>query len=161
MFKEKARLNGFSGANSKRLDHFITPSLVKDLRDLAIIHIGSNEITHNAVDQLDVKNIANRIIFIGKKCLPYSAKELIISSMFIKMQFKLTRILRNVNGGLSCKCKNKNKFQFMSNKNITREVLWRDGLHLNNDGANIFASNLAEFLKQCYFQLEYLTNWKW
>ena len=42
-------------------------------------------------------------------------------------------------------CK-RNNFQFISNDNITRQVLWRDGLHLNNDGTYIFASNLVDFL---------------
>ena len=39
----------------------------------------------------------------------------------------------------------KSNFQFISNGNITREVLWRDGLHLNNDDTYIFTSNLVDF----------------
>ena len=89
----KAHLNGFSGANIKRLDHSITPTLVEDRPDIVIIHIGSNDITHNAVDQIDVKDIVNCIINIGKKCLSYGVKEVIISSIFIKKHFKLTRII--------------------------------------------------------------------
>ena len=64
----KAHLNGFSGANIKRLDHFITPTLVEDRPDIVIIHIGSNDITHNTVDQINVKDMVNRIVNIGKKC---------------------------------------------------------------------------------------------
>ena len=89
----KAHLNGFSGANIKRLDHSITPTLVEDRPDIVIIRIGSNDITHNAVDQIDVKDIVNCIINIGKKCLSYGVKEVIISSIFIKKHFKLTRII--------------------------------------------------------------------
>ena len=80
----KAHLNGFNGANIKRLDHFITPTLVEDRPDIVIIHIGSNDITHNTVNQTDVKDIVNRIINIGKKCLSYGVKEVIILSVFIK-----------------------------------------------------------------------------
>ena len=101
----KAHLNGFSRANIKRLDHFITPTLEEDQPDIVIIHIGSNDITYNAVDQRDVKDIVNRIINIGKKCLSCGVKEVIISSIFINKQFKLTRIIRQVNGLLRDDCK--------------------------------------------------------
>ena len=81
----KAHLNSFSRVNIKRLDNFITPTLVEDRPDIVIIHIGSNDITHNTIDQIDVKDIVNRIINIGKKCLAYEeVKEVIISSIFIK-----------------------------------------------------------------------------
>ena len=71
----KAHLNGFSGANIKHLDHFITPTLAEDRPDIVIIHIGSNDITNSTVDQIDVKDIMKRIINIGKKRLSYGVKE--------------------------------------------------------------------------------------
>ena len=146
----KAHLNGFSGASIKRLDHFITSTLVEDRPDIVIIHIGSNDITHNTVDQIDVKDIANRIVNIGKKCSSYGVKEVIILSIFIKKQFKLTRIIRQVNDLLCDECK-RNYYQFISSDSITREVLWRDDLHLNNDGTYIFVSNLVDFLNDFIF----------
>ena len=47
--------------------------------------------------------------------------------------------------------KKRNNFQFISNDNITRDALWRDGLDLNNDGTYIFASNLVDFLNDFIF----------
>ena len=111
----KAHLNGFNGANIKRLDHFITPTLVEDI---VIIHVGSKDVTHNTVDQIDVKDIVNRIINIGKKCLSYGVKEVIISSIFIKKQFKLTRIISHVNDLLRDEC-NRNT----SNSSATATLL--------------------------------------
>ena len=67
LYEGKAHLNGFSGANIKRLDHFITPTLVENRPDIVIIHIGSNDITHNTVDRRDVKDIVNRVINIASK----------------------------------------------------------------------------------------------
>ena len=128
----------------KRLDHFIIPTLVEDRPDIVIIHIGSNDIAHNTVDQIDVKDIVNRIINIGKKCLSYGVKEVIISCIFIKKQFKLTRIIKLMTSYRD-DCARSN-FQFISNDNVTRQVLWRDGLHLSNDSTYIFASNLVDFL---------------
>ena len=146
----KAHLNGFNGANIKRLDHFITPTLVEDRPDIVIIHIGSNDITHNTVDQIDMKDIENRIINTGKKCLSYGIKKGVIWSIFIKKQCKLTRIIRQVNDLLCDECK-RNYYQFISSDSITREVLWRDDLHLNNDGTYIFVSNLVDFLNDFIF----------
>ena len=96
LYEGEAYLNGFSAGNIKHLDHFTTPTLVEDQPDIVIIHIGSNDITHNTVNQTDVKDIVNRIINIGKKCLSYGVKELIISSIFMKKPFKLTRIINRL-----------------------------------------------------------------
>ena len=97
-----------------------------------------------------MKDIVNPVLNIGKQCLSYRVKEVIISSIFIKKQFKLTRVIRQVNDLLRDEYK-RNNFQFISNDNITREVLWRDGLQLNNDGTHIFASNLVDFLNDYIF----------
>ena len=111
-------MNGCSGANIKRLDHFIIPTLVEDRPDIFIIHIRSNDITHNKFGQIDVKDIANRIINTGKTCLSYGVKEVIISSIFIKKQFKLTRIISHVNDLLRDEC-NRNT----SNSSATATLL--------------------------------------
>ena len=87
-------LNSFSGATINILDHFITSILEEDRPDIAIIYVGSNDITHNTINNIDAKGISKRIIDIGKKRLLYGVKEVIISSIFIKRQFKLTRIIR-------------------------------------------------------------------
>ena len=47
-------------------------------------------------------------------------------------------------------CK-RNNFQFISNDNITRDGLWRYGLHLNSDVTYMFARNLVDFLKEFIF----------
>ena len=79
--------------------------MAEDRTDIAIIYIGFNDVTHNIVDQINVKNTVNGIINIGKKCLSYGFKEVIISSIFIKRPFKLTRIIRQVNDLLRDECK--------------------------------------------------------
>ena len=119
--------------------------------DIVIIHVGSNDITHNTIDNIDAKNILKRIINIGKTSLLYGLIEVIISSIFIKRQFKLTRIITQVNDHyLRDEC-GSNKFHFISNGNITNECLWADGLHLNNKGTYMFASNLVDFLNGFIF----------
>ena len=64
----KAHLNSFSGVIINRLYHFITPVLEEDRPDIVIIHVGSNDITHNTINNIDAKGISKRIIDIGTKC---------------------------------------------------------------------------------------------
>ena len=141
----KAYINCFSGANSKRLEHYILPTLVEDKPDIVIIHIGSNDVTHDTLSQININNITERIINKGKQCLNHGVKEVLISSIFLKKQLKLTKIIRQINDTLREKCR-ENKFYFICNDNITLENLWKDGIHLNNEGTHIFASNLVDFL---------------
>ena len=137
-------MNSFNGTNIKRLGHFISPILVDERPNIDLINIEYNDITHTTVDQIVMKDIMNRLVNVGKKCLSYSVKEMMILSIFMKKQFKLTRTIRRINDLLHDECK-RNNVHFISNDNITREALWRAGLHLNNDNTYIFASNLLEF----------------
>ena len=86
-------MNGFSGAIIKRFDHFNTPTLAEDGSDIVIIPIGSNDITYNTVDKIDVKDIVNRIVNIERKGLYYGVTDMIKLSIFSKTQFKLTRVM--------------------------------------------------------------------
>ena len=104
-------MNSFSGATINRLGDFTTPILEEDRPDIVIIHVGSNDITHNTINNIYAKGISKRIIDIGKKCLLYGVTEVIISSIFIKRQFKLTRIIRQVNDHLRDESR-RNKFLF-------------------------------------------------
>ena len=115
-----------------------------------IIHIGTNKITHNTVEQIDLKSIVNRIVNIGKKFLAYSGKEIITLSIFIKKRFNIARIISHVNDLLRDGCK-RNNFHIISNDIITGAVLWREDLHLNKDGTHIFASNLVDILNDFIF----------
>ena len=137
-------MNSFNGTNIKRLGHFISPNVVDERPNIDLINIEYNDITHTTVDQIVRKDIMNRLVNVGKKCLSYSVKEMMILSIFMKKQFKLTRTIRRINDLLHDECK-RNNVHFISNDNITREALWRAGLHLNNDNTYIFASNLLEF----------------
>ena len=45
----------------------------------------------------------------------------------------------------------KQQISLHGNGNITNECLWKDGLHLNNDGTYLFASSLVDFLNGFIF----------
>ena len=146
----RAYLNGFSGVNVKRLDHYITPVLEEDQPDIVIIHVGCNDITYNSIENIDVNDLSNRLLDIGKKCKSYGVETVIFSSILAKKQIKLTKVIRQVNDILQDKCE-QNGFLFVNNDNVTREYLWKDGLHLNNDGTRLFAGNLVSCLNDFVF----------
>ena len=143
-------MNTLNGATVNRSDHFITPILQEDRPDIVIIHADSNDITHNTINKIDAKGIPKRIIGIGKRCFLYGVKEVMISSIFIKIQVKLTRIVREVNDHLRNECRS-NKFHFISNDNVTNKCLWKDGFRLNNEGTYMFTSNVTDFVNGFIF----------
>ena len=58
---------------------------------------------------------------------------------------KLIKAICQVNDLLKDKCKEKN-FHFVCNDNVTKEYLWRDDVHLNNESNRIFADKLVDYL---------------
>ena len=64
--ESKAHLNSFSGGIINKLDHFITSILEENRPDIKIIHVGSNDIKHNTISNIDAKSISKRIIDIGR-----------------------------------------------------------------------------------------------
>ena len=86
----------------------------------------------------------------AKKYKSYGVKWVIISSILVKIQMKLSRIIRQVFIHLHEECES-NNFLFVNNDDITREYLWRGGLHLNNNGTLIFGGNLVGFLNNFVF----------
>ena len=51
LFEGEAHLNSFNGTNIKRLDHFISPTLVEDWPDIVLIQIEPNNITDNKLNK--------------------------------------------------------------------------------------------------------------
>ena len=146
----KTYISCFSGANSKRLEYYVSPTLDEDKPDVVVIHVGSNDVNHENFDRINVTEISERIINIGKQCLYYGVKEVLISSIFPKKQIKLTSIIREINDILKEQCR-ENNFHFICNDNISRDYLWKDGVHLNDEGTSIFESNIVNFLNNFIF----------
>ena len=69
--------------------------------------------------------------------------DVVTSSILLKRHFKLTKAIRQANDLLKDKCK-QNNFHFVCNDNVTKEYLWRDDIHLNNESNRIFLGNLID-----------------
>ena len=77
----KCILKLVSGIKMQDLKRYVTPHLKHGKPDIAIIHIGSNNVSYNNLD-IDASMFAENIIKIGNKCIDYGLEEVIISSVF-------------------------------------------------------------------------------
>ena len=66
---------------STNLKHNVAPHLEYGKPDIAIIHIGSHNVSYDNLD-IDASMLAENIIKIGKKCIDYGVEEVVISSVF-------------------------------------------------------------------------------
>ena len=140
-----SRLKFFSGAKSKDLDHYVTPTLNEEKPDIVVIHVGSNDIDFRHLRNNTVEDIGRTIINIGKKCRESGVSKVIISSVLIKNNIKLSKFIRQLNDILKSLCL-VNNFYFISNDNVTREHICGDGVHLTGDGTYILAGNFVDFI---------------
>ena len=91
-----------------------------------------------------VENIGNNIINIGKKCRESGLSKVVISSVLVKNNIKVTKFITQLNDILINLCL-VNDFYFILNDNITRDLIYQDGVHLNKDGTCILADILVDF----------------
>ena len=125
---------------------YIIPSLLKEKPDPVVIHVGSNNITHRILEDFNADKLADEIIDIGKMCSQYGVKDVIISSIFVKSSIKLVKIISQENGAVMKKCE-ENGFHFVSNDNTLRKHLYKDGVNLTDEGTNIFAGNIVDYIR--------------
>ena len=80
-----------SGANTNQLDYYVFPMLVDEKPDNVVIHIGSNDITKfNYINNINVEELAHRIINIGLKCRSYGVSHIAVSSILKRRILILT-----------------------------------------------------------------------
>ena len=147
--KSSVFMKSYSGANLAYFEYHVTPNLMFDTPDSIIIHIGSNDIVMRTVDNIDAKDIAEKIIKIGKRCIDAGVKHVMVSSILAKRNRKLTAKIREVNDLLYDLCLS-NNLTFICNDGISQECLDFDGVHLSEYGSDMLGCNFLD----CY---NYLT----
>ena len=129
------------------MNHYFLPTLYEDHCDVALLHIGFNDINNNQTkDSINTDKVTEDITIIGKSCIDVGVKEVVIS-ILPKKNIALTHLRRQVNDSLREQCV-LNGFGFISNDNISRTHLWKDGIHLEDFGTNILAGNFVDFLNR-------------
>ena len=126
------------------MNHYILPKLHKDHPDVVLLHISSNDISNQTKDKINTEKPTGDIISISKSCINFGLKEVVILP---KTNIVVTRLIQQVKDNLREQCV-LNGFGFISNDNISRTHLWKDGIHLEDLGTNILAGNFVDFLKR-------------
>ena len=132
----------------------MTPHLETQKPDISIIHVGGNNINYKNLEDINVDEISENIANVGKKCARFSST-VFISSILVKKNVSVSAVIRRVNEKLQDLC-GKYGFHFISNSNIVRKFLSDDGIHLSEDGTDIFASNFVNSVNDIIFNLENL-----
>ena len=57
----------FNGSNTKQLNYYANPTLFYEQPNTVTVHISSNDITKFNYSKVDVEDLAQRIINVGKK----------------------------------------------------------------------------------------------
>ena len=127
------------------MEHYVITVLFDEKPQTVVIHIGSNSITTFNYHEVDVSNLAYRILQIGLKCRYYSVESITISSVLVKNDNNLNKLMWGVNISLKHLCKVYG-FDFIFNDRIGKDLLWQDGLHLTDEGTSFLANNFLNFL---------------
>ena len=81
---ESARFKYFPGATSKDLLHYVDTTLQDNLFEVAVIHIGINDIVNNK-NYLNTDHMLENIKNIARKCKRYGIQKVLISGLLTKM----------------------------------------------------------------------------
>ena len=131
------------------MKYYIIPPLEDQRPDIAVIHIGSNNINYHDLN-IDPLKVAESIIELAEKCIEYDVKDIVISSIMVKKGLRLNAKIREVNDALESLCLLKD-FHFIRNDDVTTEYLEDGGIHLTESGTNIFAGNIVDYINNCIF----------
>ena len=134
-------IKSFPGAKVEELQHYVTPHLKAQKPNISIIHVGGNNVNLKNLEDINVDEISENIVNVGKKCASFNST-VFISSILVKKNYRVSAVIRRVNEKLQDLCR-KYGFHFISNDNIGREYLCDDGIHLLDDGTYIFAGNFV------------------
>ena len=135
----------FSGTNTKQLDYYIVSTLVDETPQTVVIHIGSNDIMESKIKQINLDDLAQKIIDIGLKCRSDGVSNIAISSILVRSIIRLNQMILKVYNILKVLCATIG-LNFICNDEIGREMVWKDGLHLTNDEIAMLADNFTKYL---------------
>ena len=139
----------FHGGKVRHIKKYVPIHLEEERPDSVIILAGGNDLPTSKKNPTPVSEIADHIIDMGLMCTRYHVSNIFISSVLPRsaayMQARrnqLNKILREL-----CKA---HGFTFIENENIVlKEHIWKDGVHLNNQGSDLLARNFLFHLNAC------------
>ena len=134
-----AHLKSFPGSKAKQMDHHVIPTLEEHQYDAAVIHVGINDLLKSRTN-INVSEITMDIINITLRCRSHNIATIFISSIVYSTKVSHT-IIQKLNELLLNEC-TKYDFHLVDNGAVSKENLWKDGVHLVESGKVIIANNL-------------------
>ena len=98
-------VKSFSDANTNQLDCCLVPVLVDEKPDNVVIHIGSNDITKFNHNNINLEELAHRIINIGLKSRSYGVSNIAVSSILKRNSFNINQVIYQLSNILKRLCR--------------------------------------------------------
>ena len=134
--------------------HSPFPTLHEETPDVVILHAGINDFLSRQRNKIPDKDIAKEFINIGQTCMKAGVKTVFVSSIVYCDRVEWNRI-EKINEEIKILCA-ENNFVYIDNESVKSIHLWRDDIHLNEDGkdiiANNFIDNIRKTLKKTFFR---------
>ena len=137
-----ARFKYFPGATSKDLLHYVDTTLQDNLFEVALIHIGINDIVNNK-KFLNTDHMLENIKNIARKCKKYGIQKVLIWGLLTTNRVAQD-VIEEVNKLIKNMC-NIEGCCYVKKDNITRANLFKDSLHL----LDTVEQNLSDNCFQC------------
>ena len=152
-----AKFKSFPGASIAHLNYYSNPTLTEEKPNIVVIHVGINNLLSAESNAVSDEVIADEIINLGVKCVQYKAEKVFVSGILKCSRVNPDRI-NKINELLLTKCQQKN-FIYIDNNNITEQHLWKDGLHLKEDGKIILAKNYLHYINNFLYEIRHTSGW--
>ena len=135
-----------AGATANQLNHYQEYFLKNNKPDRIIISAGMNDILHSHSNNINLEEIADKVINIGKTSNKEGVKDVFILGLY-KVKDIPSHVIDNFNQILEIKCVSYN-FGFVCNSNIKLCDLF-DGLYVNTISNNKLRNNILLFFDTC------------
>ena len=135
----------FPGCTASQLKHWIKPSLEDDHPDIAIIHVGTNNMTKK-IHQAEMDTFLE-IMDVVKECHLGGVNEIYVSSITCRPshQERINKINKLLEQNSF-----KYNYLYIENGNIKPYHLRRDMLHHGKEGTIILLNNFIEYVNRSY-----------
>ena len=140
----------FPGGTVEEIEHYAIKILENKNIDAVILNVGSNNIINNYSTVKSDVDITSNIMRIVDMCYEAGVSDVFVSGITC-LPINQTKV-DNINELLKINAKQFG-YVFIDNGNIFIDKhLWKDNIHLNNDGLTILANNFIDTLNEVLYK---------
>ena len=143
------KCKNFDGADVRRIQHHLLPSLHEDQIDSIIIHGDTNHISQNKLHTTRPHDLAKKIIDISMVCKSLGTAKIAFSSVFPCKDLELQKRVDETNNYLKDLC-GFYGFLFIDNSSITENYLHHGEILLNKVGSFSLGQNFVSHFNKSF-----------